>query len=357
MRLNFTDDDWARIERNWTAWWAGELNRPLVMVEHLDPPADPGRPYPTSFIPYYGLHRSADALLDLYETKLAAMHWFGDAFPKWWPNYGPGIVAGFLGARVSATWDTVWFDMPEPIPIEALALNYAADDPWWAQVREVTRQAVARWGDQATIAYTDLGGNLDILASLRTTQNLLTDLYDAAEAVQAAVQKITALWLRYFAELEAIIAASPRGRASWAALWAPGTCYMLQSDFAYMISPRMFERLVLPDLTACCDAIEYPFYHLDGKGQIVHLDMLLALPRLRGIQWIPGDGAPPPEAWLPLLRRIREAGKLCQLYVSAKGALEIVRALGGKGFALFITDDMAEAEAHDFLTEIYKEGT
>ena len=69
---------------------------------------------------------------------------------------------------------------------------------------------------------------------------------------------------------------------------------MLQSDFSYMISPRMFERLILPDLTACCEALEYAFYHLDGKGEIKHLDMLLSIERLRGIQWIPGDGAPPP---------------------------------------------------------------
>ncbi len=46
---------------------------------------------------------------------------------------------------------------------------------------------------------------------------------------------------------------------------------MLQCDFAYMISPQMFERFVLPDLTACCEALEHGFYHLDGKGQIRHL--------------------------------------------------------------------------------------
>ena len=114
---------------------------------------------------------------------------------------------------------------------------------------------------------------------------------------------------------------------------------MLQSDFSYMISPRMFERLILPDLTACCDALAYPFYHLDGKGQVKHLDMLLSIERLAGIQWIPGDGAPPPEEWLPLLKRIRDGGKLCQLFVSPEGALKIARELGGKGFVFCLTGD------------------
>ena len=46
-----------------------------------------------------------------------------------------------------------------------------------------------------------------------------------------------------------------------------------------------------------------------------------------------GDGAPPPDEWLPLLKRIRDGGKLCQLFVTATGAMTIVRELGGRGFA------------------------
>jgi hypothetical protein len=124
---------------------------------------------------------------------------------------------------------------------------------------------------------------------------------------------------------------------------------MLQSDFAYMISPEMFERFVLPDLDACCEALDHGFYHLDGKGQIVHLDMLLSLERLRGVQWIPGDGQPAPDQWLPLLKRIRDAGKLCQVYVSPEGARTILRELGGRGFALRIDSAMTPTEAQDFL--------
>jgi 5-methyltetrahydrofolate--homocysteine methyltransferase len=131
---------------------------------------------------------------------------------------------------------------------------------------------------------------------------------------------------------------------------------MLQSDFSYMISPAMFEQFVLPDLAVCCNRLDYAFYHMDGKGQIGHLDMLLSLDRLRGIQWIPGDGATPPEQWLPLLKRIRDGGKLVQLYVTAAGARTIVRELGGKGFALHIDDRMTAQEAGDFLHLLAREG-
>ena len=124
---------------------------------------------------------------------------------------------------------------------------------------------------------------------------------------------------------------------------------MFQCDVSYMLSPAMFERFVLPDLAACCGAMDYAFYHLDGKGAVPHLDMLLSLERLRGIQWIPGAGSPPAQEWLPLLRRIRDGGKLCQVAVQPKGALDIARALEGKGFEFVIYGLYTEEEAQGLL--------
>jgi 5-methyltetrahydrofolate--homocysteine methyltransferase len=349
--LHFTERDWERVERDWTAWWMGELERPLVMIESVDQFEVWASDFP--------LEVSADEVLDHVQARLETTRFYGDAWPKWWPNFGPGIAAGFLGAQVHCVPGTVWF---KPAPdaneggIEDLHPAYDADNVWWQRVRELTRPAVERWADSVSIGHTDLGGNLDILASLRTTQKLLFDLYDAPDEVARLVGEITRLWLRYYDELYAIIEKTGRGTTPWAAVWSPGRCYMLQSDFAYMISPQMFERFVLPDIAACCQVLDHGFYHLDGKGQIPHLDMLLSLERLRGIQWIPGDGQPPPQAWLELLKRIRDAGKLCQLYVSPEGARTIVRELGGRGFALYIDQDMSQDEAQDFLRVLAAEG-
>jgi hypothetical protein len=38
IEAQFAEEDWARIEASWSAWWAGELERPLVMIEGLEPP-------------------------------------------------------------------------------------------------------------------------------------------------------------------------------------------------------------------------------------------------------------------------------------------------------------------------------
>ncbi len=330
------------------------------MIEELDAPwNDPaidihnlGR-----LVVNWPLETPADQVLDHYQERLEAKHYYGDAFPKWKLTFGPGVAAGFLGARVDPTPDTVWFSPPAPTAIQDLNLSSSADNIWWPRIRELTRRAVERWGSALCVAHTDLGGNFDILASFIPTQQLLVELHDHPDDVARLVNQITLVWRRYYDDLNAIIHAAGRGTTPWAPIWSPGRCYMLQSDFSYMISPRMFERFVLPDLAACCDALDHAMYHLDGKGQIRHLDILLSLRNLHGIQWIPGDGAPPPEEWLPLLKRIRAAGKLCQLFVTPEGARTIVRALGGRGFAFYINQQMSQTQAQDLIRCLESEGS
>jgi hypothetical protein len=370
LNFHFHEEDWERTAQNWNAWWAGELERPLVMIDGLDPIgfAQLGlgtaasrlrlsnkslwnlvnTPTPMMF----SLQTSAEEIVDAYTRLMSLIHFCGDSWPRWWFNYGPGMAAGFLGARVTPMPTTVWFDMPEPVDLHTWHPAYDPENPWWVQVKEVIRLAVERWGRQATVGFTDLGGNLDILASFRTMQNLLYDMYDSPEDLSRCAGELTQLWLRYYNELYEIIQQPGRGSTPWAHIWSPGRCYMLQSDVCNMISPKMFERFVLPDLEACCKQLDHAFYHLDGKGEIVHLEMLLSLKELRGIQWIPGDGTPPPEEWLPLLKRIRAGGKLIQLYVKPEGALKIVRELGGKGFAFYVNQPMTPGDARNFLRRI-----
>jgi 5-methyltetrahydrofolate--homocysteine methyltransferase len=336
--IKFTEEDWARIERDTMAWWEGELDRPLVYLTSTDPVS---ARWPYSYLTNFPLDMPAEKIVDLYEPFLAATHYYADAFPWWWINLGPGIAAGFLGSQVgsvSEPSETVWFSPAKPVPIQDLRFEYDPDNIWWKRVKALTSAFVERYGDMLQVSHTDLGGNLDILASFRDTQGLLFDVLDAPEEVDRLVAEITALWLRYYDELDDMIRPKCRGTSSWAPIWTTGKTYMLQSDFCYMISPEMFERFVLPDLTACCDHLTHGFYHLDGKGEIPHLDMLLSIQRLRGIQWIPGDGQPTPDQWLPLLQRIRQGGKLCQVFVTPEGALHIAKNLGGKGFLLVIQD-------------------
>ena len=348
----FKESDWVKLEQDWAAWWAGELERPLVSIStyesnHHPPPGD-------HFLTRFGLDKPASKIIDYYERQFDHIHYYGDAYPRWQVYFGAGMAAAFLGSAVEYRTATTWFHPLDIDTLNDITLEYDPDNVWWKRVQEMTQVAAERWAGRVVIAYSDIGGNLDILASLRGTQALLYDLVDNPDTVERLVQQITLLWLRYFDELENLMPPEQRGRCCWAPLLSPGPGYMLQSDFCYMISPGMFERFVLPDLTTCCDALEFPFYHMDGKGQLIHLDRLLTIKNLCGIQWQPGDGQPRAEGWLDVLWRIRDGGKLCQVFVTLEGALIIARELGGQGF-LFDIIDGGETITPDAVESFYDE--
>ena len=56
-------------------------------------------------------------------------------------------------------------------------------------------------------------------------------------------------------------------------------------------------------------------YHLDGPGATRHLDSLLELDKLSGVEWRPGAGAVAPTEWIDLLRKIQDAGKFVAIEI------------------------------------------
>ncbi len=356
MDIVFTPDDWDRIRQAFTAWWDHRLDRPLVLPHNVPRPGREGLPGYQHFHTSYPLDMPAERIVEIQRSHLAARQYVGDSFPTVFVNFGAGVLAEALGCRLHPTERTVWFEPAPGTTVETLEVRFNPETPWWRRLRELTAAFVEGLGETVQISHTDLGGNLDILASLVGTEQLLVDTLERPEAVERAVGAITATWLEAYRLLERIIRPICPGTVPWAPTWAPGRGYMLQSDFAYMISPEMFARFVMPDLRACCEYLDYGFYHLDGVGQIPHLDQLLSIERLRGIQWVPGDGKPPPDGWIELLGRIKQAGRLQQLFVSAEGARHICRELGGSGFLLAVGDRMSADQARALCDELYAMG-
>lgn len=355
LNLRFTPQQCDRVRHDWEAWWNHDLKRPIVVIERIDGFSNSPEFFLTDIIKRaysFPMETPVEEIINFYSGLLNRTNYYGDAFPRLYPEFEPGIVAAFLGARVIPHPDTIWFEPETQLPISELPIVYDPHNLWWQHIQSLTRCATEYWTDQVTVGFVDLGGNLDILSSLLTPEQMLLDMVDAPEELDQAAYKLTHLWLRYYKELEEIINSAGAGTSCWAQMWAPGSFYMLQSDHCVMISPEMFERFVMPDLKACYEAIDYPFYHLDGEGQIRHLDMLLSLDKLRGIQWVPGDGAPPPEDWLDLLARIRDGGKLCQVDVDANAALKITRELGGRGFCFVIMGSVETDEIAPLLAEL-----
>ncbi len=240
--------------------------------------------------------------------------------------------------------------MPKEIQeIADLDLPYLPNDPWFQRARDITRAAIEHFKGSVQVAMVDLGGTLDVLSTLRPSNLLLMDLYDSPDDVERLNWQIHEGWFRLYDEFNQILQPVNPAYTAWTPLFSEVPYYMFQCDFCYMIGPEQFERFVKPEIAAACRAVPNAFYHLDGPDQLTHLDSLLEIDELTGIQWVPGGGVPEEDTWPHVYRRIRDAGKLVQIGVepgiSAQALERIVDQLGSaEGLAWIYWGDISEED-------------
>jgi 5-methyltetrahydrofolate--homocysteine methyltransferase len=251
------------------------------------------------------------------DYDLATQRFLGDGYPRVWMNHGAGSLAAYLGARCepSVEGGTVWFHPPcEQEPAD-LHLKLDPEEHWFNHAKAMMKAAIERWSGRVQVSMVDLGGNLDVVSTFRPGEQLLMDLYDQPEHVERLIWEVHEAWFAAWEQFNDILQPTNPGYSAWAGLLCSRPHYMLQCDFCYMISPDMFDRFVKPELAASCRKLSHGFYHLDGPGQLNHLDSLLEIEQLKGVQWVPGDGQPSFEQWPDVYRKIHEAGKLIQLFM------------------------------------------
>lgn len=317
MPIAFDADRWEQVLDTHTRWWNHELGRPLL---HLTlGGADPGRPEPAvadrPFASHYDLGVPPADIVDAWDYRLSGCRWLADGFPNVWPNFGPGIAATFMGAELQNAPEvpTTWFAPREHRPITDIHLEHDPENPWLPRIAALYRAALERWEGNVQLSMTDLGGNLDLVSTFRPSEELLFDLIDEPEEVKRVNWEAHDLWWRYFEEFNDILQPINPGYTAWTPILSETPYYILQCDFCYMIGPDMFDEFVKPELAATCAKLDNAFYHLDGPGQLPHLDSLLEIEELAGVQWVPGDGQPDWTHWPQVYRKIRDAGKLIQI--------------------------------------------
>lgn len=361
MAIDFAPTRWKKIKHDSQKWWLGKLGRPLIQVrlKGNDPRREaPPIPY-YEFTSFYDLSITAAQIVDCWDYELSATRYLGDGFPQIWPNFGAGAIAAFFGARIENVANTTWF-IPEQISdIDRLNFKFRENNIWYQRICAILKETQKKWHGSVQIGMTDLGGNLDILSTFRPSEKLLLDLYDQPDQVKRLTWEAHQAWWAYFDRFTACQRPFNPGHTCWTPLFSERPYYMLQCDFSYMLGPRMFTEFVLPELTASAERLGNAFYHLDGTGQLPHLDHVLAVAAIKGVQWVPGDGTPDASHWPEVYRRIYQAGKLCQVFHNQyKGGLDFLDILnqqvGSVENVCYIIDgDMAQEREVQALLKRY----
>ncbi|MCK9478665.1 MAG: hypothetical protein M0R40_04080 [Firmicutes bacterium] len=298
----------------------------------------------------------AEFIYQKFKFNVENTYFCADAAPMFFTNLGPGVLSACVGGDFVLAENTIWFDK-NPIVTDWNNLpdiRFYEESKMWKHIIRLQNRFLH--DKNTNVSVTDLGGTLDIIASLRGTEELLFDLYDNPKHVKALVKKVNKIWFDAFNRQIELVGSTGLPYNNWMNIPSSKPWFPLQCDFSAMISPAQFEEFVLPGLIEQTNYMERSIYHLDGCGAIPHLDMILDIPKLTGIQWTAGAGQPPlwAECWLDMYKKIQSKKKNLVLLDGLSehdktGAEKLIKTLDPTG--LYISAGCCNKAAAERLTE------
>lgn len=347
MPVHFDLDRMQQAADSHEKWWKGELDRPLMKVTIENAYDAPHCPVPVlSQKTCADFSVSPEQVVDALDNALSRQQYLGDAFPMVnFDAFGPGVLAAFCGARLDNSSGSVWFFPQKKMEIEDIHVRYDPENVYVQRIKAIYRAGLEKWQGSVIMGMPDLGGVLDVAAVFRGSEELLMDLYDSPEQVLRLNDEIQHAWYEAYDDLSQVLRPQ-RLNTNWSGLLSKEPSYIIQCDFSYMIGNAMFRQFALETLRRDTQSIHNTIYHLDGVGELNHIDDILALENLNAVQWVFGDGKPPAECWLDVYRKIMAAGKQMYIVGTPQSYLKVLSQLHGTPYAAFSLgkEDMALAK-------------
>jgi hypothetical protein len=287
-------------------WRGADTDRPVLFITS---PKD----NPDDSVPPWQLDRPEDRVLPekilaQARHRLANTAYHAEGYPHFFANFGPGVLHACIGGDADfSSMDTTWFPQFLSDIEEFMGLRFQPEGKWWTAIERATNALFDELGEELVLAFTDIGGCADILASAVGTEQLLIDVIERPEAVKRAVDHCHGLWVEaYEANYQWFV-----GRQDVTTPWWPvisrGRTYMTQCDFNALVSPKVFGDLFANELGAIYAELDNGCFHLDGIGTEVQVPALVAQAGLHCVQWVPEPGTSALKH-RKMLREIQEAG-------------------------------------------------
>ena len=191
---------------------------------------------------------------------------------------------------------------------EAFARKLEFRHPWFKKYVAFLEALVKRSRGRYPVSHRSMQGPLDIAVTLRGHEQILYDLMDEPETAGRLLDQLGDAFIAYTRETWRILPRFLDGCFdSQYSVWTPGSIARMQEDAIAVISPTLYEELVLPVDRKIAAAFEYPFLHLHPTSLFL-LDLLLENRNLKGFQVNHEINGPPMAEFLTHLRKIQAAG-------------------------------------------------
>jgi len=343
-------EDWDKTKKKYEEYWNRENHdRPLISI--LSPKQNIKK---ADFkMPENLKDRWMDTEYVIKKGRLNFENTFfgGEAYPILWPNLGPDIFGSIYGANIEFGENTSWAHPVISDWGKFGKLTFNESSTWYKNCIQMTKDMVEDSKGDYIVGITDIHPGGDGLVSLRGPENLCYDVMDEPEMVKEGVMELLNGFKKVMDELYLMTQKYQKGTTNWLGVWHPGMWYVPSCDFSCMISQEMFKDFILPELLEEINFLDASIYHLDGPGALKHLDTLLSIEKLNGIQWVYGAGQPTASHWIPVLKKIQAAGKLIHVQIVPEDLDVLLQELNPEG-VMYSTDCSSEEEARALLKKV-----
>lgn len=353
--------DFDRIQERMKAFWNHEiLDRCCISVIYEDKnKREEIEAFPDSETDKMKFWTDSERVLKRNIAHIENSYYAGDAFPLVSLNLGPAGHAGYVkGMEWTYEPTTIWFKpymkeelRPDEILFDRHSFLYQKTLELAGYFREESK-------GNYLVSMPDLAGNIDVLAAFRGTQELMVDfLAEDEDIIRECLVKIQRMWESGLEDTYKIVKDCNYGGSSvgWLRTWAPGFHGQMQCDISVMFSNDIFKKYAVQELEMQSEFLEYPLYHFDGIEQIRHLDTLLAVDKLKAIQWTSVVGQPSPLNYMKELKKIQEKGKGLLLTLKPEEIEPAMQELSSKG--LFILAEADSREQADAIVKLAEQNT
>lgn len=347
--------DYELVLQRFEAWWHQQvLDRPLISFAYPKPPAERVQVPAKSHATQRDRWLDAEYAADMTAAHMANTVWAADAVPIAMPNLGPEWFAALYGCELNFSETTSW-SIPilhdwEPASVAAVQLDL--NRFYFKKMVELTDAYLARAAGKFVVAYTDMHPGGDAIAAFRDPQHLCVDMLEEPAAVQSLLGRVTDDYFKVYDFFYDKLRAAGMPSASWLPAIGVGKYHIPSNDFSCTVSTPMYEEIFLPGIVRECAHMSRNIYHLDGPQALRFLDLLLEVPNLQAIQWVPGAGHEHWRDWLDTYRKIQARGRSMVVYLHAKDVPDFMALFPPEGVWLSVSGVPDAASADALLAQV-----
>jgi len=301
---------------------------------------------------WFDAEYNAELALAIAENTI----YFGDALPIFFPNLGPEVFSAFCGCELEYSETTSW-----AIPIikdwkkDFDKISFSEDNVYFKKIEEMTDLLLEYGKGKFYTGLTDIHPGGDGIAAFRDPQEMNYDMLLEPEMIKKTLNKITPIFFKVFDHFYNKLAGKNQVCGTWNGMTSIRKYHIPSNDFSCMISNKMFKEFFLQGIIDECKYFGTSIYHLDGPQALQHLDDILDIKELNGVQWVPGTGNGgrySNELNLPILQKIQNANKVNQFHIEPDELDTIMENLKPNGIFLTINGVKTEEEGQNLIKKI-----